>query len=1679
MRKKILNFKRTTAVAAGVVMLAASTAGGIASLPSWASSYDHEYNLEVAHSFQEFDGWGLTLSWWATEIGDWTRTGSSGMEKRQEIMEAIYGKSGLNLNIARYNVGGGDDPSHTHMTDDRNTPGWRRANIQTIDPEAETSVEVPEGSFLSEDGTKLYTPEDGYVFEAEDGSILSWDQTPDHRQLWVLDWIQKHRDGDLLTEYFSNSPPYWMTRAGCSSGGEGAESNLVNDAKHNEAFVNYFLDVYEYLVGQGFQLDNIQPFNEPGSYYWGTNGDQEGSYFNAQHKVDVLAALVNEMNERGLDLPYNVGDETNTETALNQYSDMRNKTVSNGALQGMKGSDLVDGASRLTYHVYSHDIKGVEGMYRNAKSHGQEVYMSEICYTQGSEYDSDAMETGFKYTNSIIDTVKYGGVDGYVFWQGVEDMVGQIKSGTNYGLIQGVYYTQEEAEAQGTDLAALGLNYQDYVLSKAYYMSGQYTKWINQGYKIIDIDDARTMAAISPDGQTLVVVKQNQGSAADSFKLNLGGFKANSVERIITDKTHNWAKSALSTDGDSIIDTVPGSSVTTYVIHGASTGRQGYFVDDSQMNGSYNLSQIKSILSEDENQEKELSFGTFTDAKPGYSEGKSYYFGYSYTNTASEMVLRFKGTGLAIPTTRKSDSGTLKIWLDKSMNETPDTLILAQPNREDKVIVYDNNTLDDAWHTVIIQGSGWVDYDGVFIYTARDAEPSNRSLAISNAAGVGGQIGFDYEATGYEGYEIFAETRVPGGSWVRTQSALSDGKGTVALNAESAELRLVAVKDDQAEYSPVRHVNILKSAEGVLYFADCGTADPAALSEGALLGSLQSVSDKAFGEDAFSGMSWGYKNALASGKTATGYFGTDEAMSSAMALENVTGDQIEYVFTMPQAGTYKVALGFFGGESSWGNRKVDVAVNGQVKTVTVKETEYTAEYFDVTTAQENETVTVTAKAAEGETQSALLSLIVITEENVKLPLYTSGVSNYNTKAIVPAAEVVIGDDIFAEIGNAKFTVYYSDGTYKEYKATDEGVSYTVATGVIAPGKNVTATYTASDLPSIQSRVGFTWAQDGAEVLYYNIDMGYVSESGTPPDDATLCGSKQSSTRDRMFSADAAKGTSWGFDGTQSDFDNEKNLSYPNDGSNSWSIRGNINNMAYKMTGFRPNESLKIETGGHCYDGWGTRAYDVKCNGMTVGNINISDENQNKHFYEQFECAADSNGELRVVYSKTSGNNPWVGYIKVWSTGANLPKDVTISADKTTVSENDKITLRNLNTEATVYVLDGENNLLGNFKPEAATAEIEVGKYLKGNETELHFVQAQANETNVSADFIVDVPAIDVAFETEWAEQLSGTVLLFKPRVAHGVTSFTITVPDGATFSLTDGFFYRAKANGEYIVKLVTNGQTLVKKITVNNIDEIALNTDYSTTQWTKDDVTLTLTPTAASGVKSLSVNGSPVALDNGKYVLTAVQNVEYDVVITTEAGNTRSEKIVVNNIDKTEPSVEFKIDFSAASGVTVDYDAVAASGGKVYVSFEGGQREQVSEIGAFPLTREGRYEIVFVSGAGVEAGKQVYYVTYGADKAKLANVQISEHGTVTVSENAKLYRAGDSYETPSMRADKLGKYYLEIENGGETEIVVFTVEAAQNGGSGVMIAGIVVGSVAIVAAGIVCTLLVLKGRKKQ
>ena len=67
--------------------------------------------VDPGKKYQLFEGWGTSLCWWAELVGAWSET------NRDQFLGAVADPdTGLGYNIFRYNIGGGDQPGHNHLT---------------------------------------------------------------------------------------------------------------------------------------------------------------------------------------------------------------------------------------------------------------------------------------------------------------------------------------------------------------------------------------------------------------------------------------------------------------------------------------------------------------------------------------------------------------------------------------------------------------------------------------------------------------------------------------------------------------------------------------------------------------------------------------------------------------------------------------------------------------------------------------------------------------------------------------------------------------------------------------------------------------------------------------------------------------------------------------------------------------------------------------------------------------------------------------------------------------------------------------------------------------------------------------------------------------------------------------------------------------------------------------------------------------------------------------------------------------------------------------------------------------------------------------------------------------------------------------------------------------------------
>lgn len=320
-----------------------------------------------ARPAQTFRGWGMSLAWEANDLYGGGRQPPQIIDPKlqAEYMDLLYGDPAtrltLGFNIARYNIAGGDDPTHTHMRPDAQMEGY----------------------------------------QSGPGAAFEW--TRDAAQRRMLQ--EAKRRGANIFEAASYSPPYWMTVSGCSSGGnERQQDNLRPEMQEN--FVNYLASVVKHFRdAEGIRFESLEPFNEPDGN-WGAGGKQEGYSAPIAAQNAVLPMLSTRLKRDGLETFVAGVDSNNISTAV---SDVNHLTP--GALAAI---------GRFDTHDYHHDMgdlaKLMEYRALAARLH-KPIWMSELGCCFADQKERDEMWGALFMADSIRMDLRDLGVEAWVLWQ--------------------------------------------------------------------------------------------------------------------------------------------------------------------------------------------------------------------------------------------------------------------------------------------------------------------------------------------------------------------------------------------------------------------------------------------------------------------------------------------------------------------------------------------------------------------------------------------------------------------------------------------------------------------------------------------------------------------------------------------------------------------------------------------------------------------------------------------------------------------------------------------------------------------------------------------------------------------------------------------------------------------------------------------------------------------------------------------------------------------------------------------------------------------------------------------------------------------------------------------------------------------------------------------------------------
>ena len=447
------------------------------------------YEVNPQQVRQHFEGWGVSLCWWAGQCGKWSD------EKIDEIITWLVSPEGLNYSHFRYNIGGGDDPQNRHCTPHHMGKGkGLRAEME------------------------------GFKDSIDD--IYHWERDAAQRKIMLK---IKEKRPDAVFEAFSNSCPYYMTYSGCVSGNtDGGKDNLRPE--YYEAFAHYLVDVCKhYKDTYGIEFKTLAPFNESATNYWHANGSQEGCHFDYDSQIRFLQVLEPILRQSGLSTRISAADETSVGQAIAGLEHY----ISAGADQFI---------AQWNTHTYGGSIEEKIRYGALARKTGKRLWMSE------TGAGGRGIAGNLKLTQRLFDDMRYIQPEAWIDWQYMEE------NNDQWCLIRGNFANQT------------------YTKVKNYYVRQQCSRFIKQGYDIISSGCDQSLAAMSANRDTLVIVDLNEDLTAKTHMIDLSRFSnipvRSGIRAYRTSTSENLSDAFDSVELNSNILTLnmPAQSITTLVI---------------------------------------------------------------------------------------------------------------------------------------------------------------------------------------------------------------------------------------------------------------------------------------------------------------------------------------------------------------------------------------------------------------------------------------------------------------------------------------------------------------------------------------------------------------------------------------------------------------------------------------------------------------------------------------------------------------------------------------------------------------------------------------------------------------------------------------------------------------------------------------------------------------------------------------------------------------------------------------------------------------------------------------------------------------------------------------------------------------------------------------------------------
>ncbi|HLP00039.1 MAG TPA: glycoside hydrolase [Fimbriimonas sp.] len=291
-----------------------------------------------------------------------------------------------------------------------------------------------------------------------------WNWDRDLAQRTML--MNAKKRGANKFELFSNSPMWWMTKNANPAGAEKATDDNLSEDMYAK-FAEYLATIAEESPKRwGVRFTSVEPFNEPASDYWYAENRQEGCHFSVGAQMKFLPVLRKELDRRGLkSLAIAASDETSYTHALDTWSKFDEET-----------RKLVD---QVNVHGYEDNA---------AKRMALAEALGDKARWNSERGDGD--DTGLSMARELTRDMNVLRISAWCYWQPFD--------GGGWGFLD-------------CDMPKALVK----KINRKLFVAAQYLRHIRPGMMVLQSNSDRVVTAYDARRQTLVVVAQNTGEAAE------------------------------------------------------------------------------------------------------------------------------------------------------------------------------------------------------------------------------------------------------------------------------------------------------------------------------------------------------------------------------------------------------------------------------------------------------------------------------------------------------------------------------------------------------------------------------------------------------------------------------------------------------------------------------------------------------------------------------------------------------------------------------------------------------------------------------------------------------------------------------------------------------------------------------------------------------------------------------------------------------------------------------------------------------------------------------------------------------------------------------------------------------------------------------------------------------------